>query len=58
MLSAKTLTKDHGAHRALDDLNFSVGPGEIFCLLGANGAGKSTTIKLFLEFLKPTSGHA
>ena len=58
MLSAKSLTKDHGAHRALDDLNFGVGPGEIFCLLGANGAGKSTTIKLFLGFLKPTSGHA
>lgn len=33
-------------------------PGEIFCLLGANGAGKSTTIKLFLGFLKPTSGSA
>lgn len=58
MLCAKNLTKDHGAHRALDDVNFTVGPGEIFCLLGANGAGKSTTIKLFLGFLKPTSGCA
>lgn len=58
MLSAKALTKDHGAHRALDDVSFTVGQGEIYCLLGANGAGKSTTIKLFLGFLKPTSGSA
>ena len=58
MLSAKALTKDHGAHRALDDVNFTVEPGEIYCVLGANGAGKSTTIKLFLGFLKPTSGCA
>lgn len=58
MLSAMGLTKDHGAHRALDNVSFTVGPGEIYCLLGANGAGKSTTIKLFLGFLKPTSGTA
>ena len=58
MLSAKALSKQHGAHRALDNLSFHVGQGEIYCLLGANGAGKSTTIKLFLGFLKPTSGCA
>ncbi len=58
MLTAKALTKDHGTHRALDNVTFSVGSGEIYCLLGANGAGKSTTIKLFLGFLKPTSGSA
>lgn len=58
MLSAKHLVKEHGTHRALDDVSFTVRPGEIFCLLGANGAGKSTTIKLFLGFLKPTSGSA
>jgi len=58
MLSAKALTKDHGAHRALDDVSFTVAAGEIYCLLGANGAGKSTTIKLFLGFMKPTSGFA
>lgn len=58
MLSAKALTKDHGAHRVLDNVSFTVGAGEIFCLLGANGAGKSTTIKLFLGFLQPTSGSA
>ncbi len=58
MLSAKALTKDHGTHRVLDNVTFTVGSGEIYCLLGANGAGKSTTIKLFLGFLKPTSGSA
>lgn len=58
MLSAKNLTKDHGAHRALDGVNFTVGPGDIYCLLGANGAGKSTTIKLFLGFMQPTAGCA
>lgn len=58
MLSAKALTKDHGAHRALDNVTFTVEPGEIYCLLGANGAGKSTTIKLFLGFETPTSGSA
>jgi len=58
MLSAKALTKDHGTHRALDDVSFTVGAGEIYCLLGANGAGKSTTIKLFLGFLEPTAGSA
>src|SRR5665647_2049731 len=41
---------------ALDRLNLDVGPGEIYCLLGANGAGKTTTINLFLGFIPPTSG--
>lgn len=58
MLCAQALTKDHGTHRVLDNLDFTVKRGEIYCLLGANGAGKSTTIKLFLGFLKPTSGSA
>jgi len=43
---------------ALDALNLKVGPGEIYCLLGANGAGKTTTINLFLNFIEPTSGKA
>ena len=58
MLYANALTKDYGAHRALDDVNLTVESGEIYSLLGANGAGKSTTIKLFLGFLKPTAGCA
>jgi ABC-2 type transport system ATP-binding protein len=45
-----------GAHRALDELSFSVEKGEIIGLLGPNGAGKSTTVKLITGILKPTSG--
>jgi ABC-2 type transport system ATP-binding protein len=39
------------------DLTFSVAPGEVVGLLGANGSGKSTTIKMILGFLKPTEGN-
>ena len=58
MLHAKDLTKEYDGNRALDGLNLSVESGDIYCLLGANGAGKSTTINLFLNFIKPTSGVA
>ncbi|MEY8779187.1 ABC transporter ATP-binding protein [Allomuricauda sp. XS_ASV26] len=58
MLQAKNLTKKYGEHTALDQLNLTVNTGDIYCLLGANGAGKSTTINLFLDFVKPTSGCA
>ncbi|MGH9753660.1 MAG: ABC transporter ATP-binding protein [Blastocatellia bacterium] len=43
---------------ALDAINFSVKQGEVYCLLGASGAGKTTVIDLFLDFIKPTSGRA
>ncbi|HEX2536511.1 MAG TPA: ABC transporter ATP-binding protein [Chitinophagaceae bacterium] len=58
MLQAQRLTKKYGEHTALDGLDLTVGAGEIFCLLGQNGAGKSTTINLFLGFIKATSGAA
>ncbi|WP_236970344.1 ABC transporter ATP-binding protein [Membranihabitans marinus] len=58
MLETKNLTKKFGDFTALHNLNLKVNSGEIFCLLGANGAGKSTTINLFLNFLKPSSGQA
>lgn len=58
MLKAQELTKRFGDHAALDGLDLAIAPGEVFCLLGANGAGKSTTIKLFLGFLTPTAGRA
>lgn len=44
--------------RALDDLNLSVRPGQIFGFLGGNGAGKTTTIKILMTLLFPTSGGA
>jgi ABC-2 type transport system ATP-binding protein len=58
MLEAIDLTKTYGDVVALERLNLKVGPGEVFCLLGANGAGKTTTINLFLNFAQPTSGLA
>jgi ABC-2 type transport system ATP-binding protein len=58
MLEAVNLRKDYGGNVALKGLNLKIRPGEIYCLLGANGAGKSTTINLFLDFIKPTSGKA
>jgi ABC-2 type transport system ATP-binding protein len=57
MLQAIELSKKYQNHVALNNLNLTVRPGEIFCLLGANGAGKSTTINLFLNFIQPTSGQ-
>ena len=58
MLQAINLSKKFGDHLALNNLNLTINPGDIFCLLGANGAGKSTTINLFLNFLQPTTGKA
>jgi ABC-2 type transport system ATP-binding protein len=43
---------------ALDKLSLEVAPGEVYGFLGANGAGKSTTIRLLLNFLQPTAGSA
>lgn len=58
MLKAINLTKEYGQHTALKALNLEIGSGEIYCLLGSNGAGKSTTINLFLGFIEATSGSA
>jgi ABC-2 type transport system ATP-binding protein len=58
MLQAIDLHKRYGELIALEQLNLTVGPGEICCLLGANGAGKTTTIHLFLDFVPRTSGRA
>lgn len=58
LLEARSLTKRYGDALALDRLDLVVAGGEIVCLLGANGAGKSTTINLFLGFLRPSAGEA
>jgi ABC-2 type transport system ATP-binding protein len=58
MLEAINLSKDYGGCVDLSGLNLSVGPGEVFCLLGAKGAGKTTTINLFMGFIVPTTGQA
>jgi ABC-2 type transport system ATP-binding protein len=59
MLEAVNLTKRYeDGILALDDVSFSVLPGQIFAMLGGNGAGKTTTINLFLNFIEPTEGEA
>lgn len=52
------LTKQFGEHLALDRLDLTVEPGEIFGFLGPNGAGKTTTIRLLLDLIRPTAGFA
>ncbi len=57
MLEAKNLTKTYeDGITALDHLNLKVEANEIFCMFGANGAGKTTAINLFLNFIPPTEG--
>jgi ABC-2 type transport system ATP-binding protein len=58
LLRTEHLTKDYGRSRALDDLHLSVAAGEVFGLLGPNGSGKTTALRLLLGFLRPTAGHA
>ena len=56
MIQVNGLTKYYGSRPAAKDITFEVGKGEVFGLLGTNGAGKSTTIKMLCGLLKPTRG--
>jgi ABC-2 type transport system ATP-binding protein len=58
LLDADRLTKDYGSFRALDHLTLSIAPGEVVGLLGPNGSGKTTALRLVLGFMRPTSGRA
>lgn len=57
-IEVRELTKRFGAFTAVDNVNFTVKRGEVFGFLGANGAGKSTTIRMLCGLLQPTSGTA
>lgn len=57
-LEARALTKRFGIRTVVDGLNFVVRPGTITGFLGANGAGKSTTMRLFMGLDRPTAGVA
>ncbi len=56
MIQVDSLTKKFGKFTAVDNLSFEVEKGEIFGFVGANGAGKSTTIKIATGLLQPSSG--
>ena len=54
---SSTISRKHDIIQAVDDVNFSLERGELVGYIGANGAGKSTTIKMLTGILVPTSGH-
>lgn len=58
MLEARNLTKLYGGFVAVNNLSFSLQPGDVFGFIGSNGAGKTTTIKMIATLLEPTSGTA
>jgi ABC-2 type transport system ATP-binding protein len=51
-----SISKEFGTVKALDNVSFEVQPGEVFGLLGANGAGKTTAMRIVLDILRPDSG--
>jgi ABC-2 type transport system ATP-binding protein len=58
MIEVEHLTKHFGAKYAVNDLSFTVKPGEVLGFLGPNGAGKSTTMRMITGFITPSSGDA
>jgi len=57
-VETRSLTKKFGALTALDSLDLTLEPGDVFGFIGPNGAGKSTTMKILAGLLEPTSGGA
>ena len=58
IIETEKLTRRFGRHEAVQGLDLAVPQGSVCALLGANGAGKSTTIKLLMNLLRPTAGSA
>jgi ABC-2 type transport system ATP-binding protein len=58
VITTQELSKRYRKHLALDKLSFSVPEGSVYALLGANGAGKTTALKLLMNLHPPTSGQA
>jgi len=57
MIEVKNLSKNYGSVKAVKSINFSINDGEIVGFLGANGAGKSTTLKILSGYLSPSAGQ-
>jgi ABC-2 type transport system ATP-binding protein len=58
MIRAESLTKQYGNLTAVDNISFTVQPGEVLGFLGPNGAGKTTTMRMIAGFVPATSGRA
>jgi ABC-2 type transport system ATP-binding protein len=58
IITVKNLSKKFGVFTAVNDISFEVNKGEIFGFLGANGAGKTTAMKMLIGISKPSSGEA
>ncbi len=56
MIEVRNLSKSYGSTKAVNDVSLSIGKGELFGLLGPNGSGKTTIIKMITGQIKPTSG--
>ena len=56
MIKVRNLTKKYGDFKAVDDISFDINDGEIIGFIGANGAGKSTTIKMMTGIIQPNNG--
>ena len=56
MIEIRNLSKFYGSTKAVNDISLSIGKGELFGLLGPNGSGKTTMIKMLTGQIKPTSG--
>jgi ABC-type multidrug transport system ATPase subunit len=57
VIQVKNLNKEFGEIKAVDDLSFTVNSGQVYGFLGQNGAGKSTTIRMLLSLVSPSSGE-
>lgn len=58
MIEAEHLTKYYGPFKAIEDVSFSIGKGEVVGFLGPNGAGKTTTMRILCGFFPPSEGTA
>lgn len=58
VIRTENLTKQYGHHIGVQNLTLEVEPGEVYGLLGAYGAGKTTAVRMLLDFVRPSSGRA
>ena len=56
IVETENLVKWYGASKVIDDISFIIKPGEIYGLIGKNGAGKTTIMKLILSMVHPSAG--